>query len=48
MVTGPIPRKPNATSPKAKTAGAVIMASRPWPLIRYAALISATIAIPSQ
>ena len=29
MVTGPMPRKPNATRPKAKTAGASISAPRP-------------------
>ena len=27
MVTGPMPRKPKATRPKAKTAGAIIRAS---------------------
>ncbi len=29
MVTGPMPRKPKATRPKAKTAGAAMMASKP-------------------
>ena len=29
MVTGPMPRKPNATRPKANTAGASISAPRP-------------------
>ena len=29
MVTGPIPRNPNATKPKAKTAGAAIRAPNP-------------------
>ena len=29
MVTGPMPRKPKATRPKAKTAGAVMMLATP-------------------
>ena len=33
MVTGPMPRKPKATRPKAKTAGAVIGASSPRPCV---------------
>ncbi len=48
MVTGPMPRKPNATRPKANTAGAIISVSRPRSLIRYAPPIRPTIAMPSQ
>ena len=33
MVTGPMPRKPNATSPKANTAGATMSAPSPRVLI---------------
>ena len=32
MVTGPMPRKPNATRPKANTAGAFMISPRPWVL----------------
>src|SRR5229473_7851663 len=48
IVTGPIPKKPNATKPKAKTAGAIIKLSRPCKLIQNAMDIRAIIEIPSQ
>src|SRR5918994_4052969 len=50
MVTGPMPRKPNATRPKANTAGASISASIDGPaaLTKYAIDISATMLRPSQ
>ena len=48
MVTGPMPRKPNATRPKAKTAGATMRAPRPSVLTRYAMPISTTMVMPSQ
>src|SRR5262245_15660320 len=48
IVTGPIPRKPNATRPKANTAGAVISADSPSVLTSYAIPISATMLSPSQ
>ncbi len=48
IVTGPIPRNPNATRPNAKTAGAIIRAPRPKVLTTYAIDISATMARPSQ
>src|SRR5919106_6326310 len=50
MVTGPMPRKPNATRPKANTAGASIRVSIEGPdaLTRYAIDISATMLRPSQ
>ena len=35
MVTGPMPRKPKATRPKANTAGANMMSPRPWVLTTY-------------
>src|SRR5215831_17589618 len=47
MVTGPMPRKPNATRPKANTDGATISAARP-PLKRYAMPISTAMLMPSQ
>ena len=40
IVTGPMPRKPNATRPNANTAGAAISAPMPNRLTRYAAPIS--------
>src|SRR5688572_6474719 len=43
MVTGPIPRNPNATRPKAKTASATISDDSPYWLNRYATAISPTI-----
>jgi hypothetical protein len=48
MVTGPMPRKPKATRPKAKTAGAFMIPNPASVLIRYAAAISATITPPIQ
>src|SRR5436190_22906000 len=48
IVTGPMPRKPNATSPNANTAGAIISAPRPMVEMPNAMLISATIVMPSQ
>jgi len=48
MVTGPMPRKPKATRPKEKTAGAIIRPARPSVEMAYATPISATIAIPIQ
>ena len=33
MVTGPMPRKPKATRPKAKTAGAMVAAASPSPMV---------------
>src|SRR5215813_5462499 len=48
IVTGPMPRKPNATRPKANTAGATISEpSDPAP-IRYAIVINTAIVMPSQ
>src|SRR5450631_3265534 len=48
MVTGPMPKKPNATKPNANTAGANIRSERPIMLKKYAAPISAVITIPIQ
>src|SRR5687767_7268403 len=48
IVTGPIPRNPNATRPNAKTGAAIISASKPIRLTQYAMLISATMLSPSQ
>ena len=48
MVTGPIPRKPKATSPKAKTGAATISVPTPSRLTRYATAIRAAMVIPSQ
>src|SRR5215475_16182644 len=47
MVTGPMPRNPNATRPKANTAGATISPPRP-PLKVYAMPIKMAILMPSQ
>src|SRR5215475_3858304 len=47
MVTGPMPRNPNATRPKANTAGATISPPRP-PLKRYAMPINTAMLMPSQ
>ena len=33
MVTGPMPRKPNATRPKANTGAAIIMAAIAKPIV---------------
>src|SRR5688572_27519464 len=48
IVTGPMPRNPNATRPNANTGAAIIRASNPIRLTQYAMLISATILRPSQ
>ena len=48
MVTGPIPRKPKATRPNAKTAGATMSAPSPSVLTRNAMPMSTTIVMPSQ
>src|SRR5262245_8397664 len=48
IVTGPMPRKPNATRPNAKTSGAIISAPRPFKLNQYEAPISATMTMPIQ
>ena len=48
MVTGPIPRNPNATRPNAKTAGAIMSDPKPCVLTAYAIPMSVTITIPSQ
>src|SRR5215510_12753702 len=47
MVTGPMPRKPKATRPKANTDGATISPASP-PLKRYAMPISIAMLMPSQ
>ena len=48
IVTGPMPRKPKATRPKANTAGAIISTPRPKVLTPYAIAIRATMTMPSQ
>src|SRR6266705_3844496 len=48
MVTGPMPRKPKATSPNANTTGANISAPRPVVLTPNAMAISVIIVIPNQ
>src|SRR5215211_2733898 len=48
MVTGPIPRNPNATRPKANTAGAIIIPAGNCVLTPYAIDIRPTMTIPSQ
>src|SRR5437667_7065566 len=48
MVTGPMPRKPKATRPKANTAGATINAPIPNVLTKYASPIRTTMVRPSQ
>src|SRR5687768_16668813 len=48
IVTGPMPRNPNATRPKANTAGAIMSTPSPCVLTRYAMAMSPMIAIPSQ
>src|SRR5436305_5446373 len=48
IVTGPMPRNPNATRPKANTAGATINVPKPRLLIRNAIDISSMIVMPSQ
>src|ERR671923_2765428 len=48
IVTGPMPRNPNATRPNANTAGATISPPRPAVLTPYAIAMSTIIVIPSQ
>ena len=48
MVTGPIPRNPKATRPKANTAGASIRCDRPASDTAYPIAISVAIAMPIQ
>src|SRR5688572_2916432 len=48
MVTGPMPRKPKATRPNAKTAGASICAPNPCKLAQYDNPISAMMVSPIQ
>ena len=48
MVTGPMPRNPNATSPKANTAGAIMRCARPVVLTPKAMAMRDNIARPSQ
>ena len=51
MVTGPMPRKPKATRPKAKMAGAIISAPAPvgnWLLIQAAMPIRKVMVMPIQ
>src|SRR5579863_8350654 len=43
-----MPRKPNATRPKANTAGATIRLNNPAVLTMYATLINVRIVMPSQ
>src|SRR5215208_6301794 len=48
IVTGPIPRNPNATRPNANTAGATISVPSPMLLTRNAIAINSMIVMPSQ
>src|SRR5262245_8639344 len=48
MVTGPMPRKPKATSPNANTAGAIINWPRPMVLTQYATAMRPMIVMPIQ
>src|SRR3954471_12480590 len=48
MVTGPMPRNPNATRPKENTAGESISCETPIRLKRYATPIRKTMLRPSQ
>src|SRR5688572_6990606 len=48
MVTGPIPRNPNATRPNANTAGAIIRVSSPYKLMKYDVPIRMTTTTPIQ
>jgi hypothetical protein len=48
MVTGPMPRKPNATRPKAKTASAIIKVESPCWLTPYATAMSVAMTPPIQ
>src|SRR6266550_5722915 len=48
IVTGPIPRNPNATRPNANTAGAIINVANPVVLTRKPIVMSDMIAMPIQ
>src|SRR4026208_1054323 len=48
IVTGPMPRNPKATRPKAKSAGAIMPTSPKLRLTQYATPIRDLMAIPSQ
>src|SRR5581483_658748 len=48
MVTGPMPRNPNATSPKANTGAASMIAASPCKEIMYETPIRATMVNPNQ
>src|SRR3984957_19266974 len=48
MVTGPMPRNPNATKPNANTAGASMSDAKPCVLIQAPVAINANIAMPNQ
>src|SRR5262245_8732155 len=48
IVTGPMPRNPNATSPNANTGGAIMILPKPRVLTPYAIDIKPTIASPIQ
>src|SRR5580765_1194607 len=48
MVTGPMPRKPNATRPNANTAGAFMISSIPVELTPYAMPIRPAMTMPIQ
>src|SRR5512145_1937549 len=48
IVTGPMPRNPNATRPNANTAGAIIRLPGNVVLSRYATPMRKIIAMPSQ
>src|SRR5438477_11407426 len=48
IVTGPMPRNPNATRPNANTAGAIMRMPSPSVLTPYAIAIRTTITRPSQ
>src|SRR4029079_10047990 len=48
IVTGPIPRKPNATRPTGYSAGAIRRRPSPWVLIMYATLMRPMMVMPSQ
>src|SRR5579863_8399229 len=48
MVTGPMPKNPNATRPNANTAGATIRLTKPNVLTQYAIAIRTIMVRPSQ
>src|ERR1044071_6889657 len=48
IVTGPMPRNPNATRPNANTAGATIKTPMPIVLTMYAIAMSTMIVMPNQ